>query len=230
MKDTNGLIDRRAVINMIHKVIYDFFDVADDESEEPISEKDELLLEVNKAICNKVKNLPSAEPTISKKESEQTDWKTDHGYMWLCPSCGLAVHSDYDKCVRCGSERPATESDREEWIPVTWHEITEEERKAGGWPNDIVVLFDNIMPDDGEEILVTVRCRGGSRVCQDVCYYYDGFRLDSDRDWIDDIAAWMPLPKPYMENKGDEPSRGGGDRKRDREWLKAEAEKRLFNG
>ena len=39
---------------MIHKVIYDFFDVSDDES-------DMILLEADKAICNEVKNLPSAQ-------------------------------------------------------------------------------------------------------------------------------------------------------------------------
>ena len=61
MEQVEDCISRQAAINMIHKVIYDFFDVADDESEEPISEKDMLLLEANKAICNEVKNLPSAQ-------------------------------------------------------------------------------------------------------------------------------------------------------------------------
>lgn len=31
--------------------------------------------------------------------------KPDHGYMWICPECGLVVHSDFWKCVRCGWER-----------------------------------------------------------------------------------------------------------------------------
>ena len=34
--------------------------------------------------------------------------QTDHGYMWTCPKCGLEVHSDFDRCVRCGYE-PQTE-------------------------------------------------------------------------------------------------------------------------
>lgn len=41
--------------------------------------------------------------------SAQPDYKTDHGYMWLCPECGLAVHSDYTSCVRCGWERRTDE-------------------------------------------------------------------------------------------------------------------------
>lgn len=50
-----------SVIDIIHKTIYDFFDVAEDDSEEPINEKDKLLLEVNKAICNAIKNMPDDE-------------------------------------------------------------------------------------------------------------------------------------------------------------------------
>ena len=45
------------------------------------------------------------------KPNAQPDYKTDHGYMWLCPECGLAVHSDYTRCVRCGWERRTDEGD-----------------------------------------------------------------------------------------------------------------------
>lgn len=41
--------------------------------------------------------LPSAEPERKKP---------DHGYMWICPECGLEVHSDFRRCVRCGWDRP----------------------------------------------------------------------------------------------------------------------------
>ena len=27
------------------------------------------------------------------------------GCMWVCPNCGLDVHVDYDRCVRCGERR-----------------------------------------------------------------------------------------------------------------------------
>lgn len=42
-------------LDIVHKTIYTFFDVADDDSEEPISAKDELLLRVNKSIGAKLK-------------------------------------------------------------------------------------------------------------------------------------------------------------------------------
>ena len=45
------------ILDVIHKTIYQFFDVCGDDEEEPLSDKDKLLLEVNKAICNNLKAL-----------------------------------------------------------------------------------------------------------------------------------------------------------------------------
>ena len=45
-----------------------------------------------------LRQLPSVTP-------KQSNYKTDHGYMWICPDCGLTVHSDFEKCVRCGHKR-----------------------------------------------------------------------------------------------------------------------------
>lgn len=45
------------ILNIIHKTIYQFFDVCEDDEEVPMSDKDKLLLEVNKAICNNLKEL-----------------------------------------------------------------------------------------------------------------------------------------------------------------------------
>ena len=50
-------------------------------------------------VWDQIKDLPSAQP----------DYRTDHGYMWLCPECGLPVHSDFVKCVRCGFVRHDTQ-------------------------------------------------------------------------------------------------------------------------
>ncbi|MBP5307207.1 MAG: DUF551 domain-containing protein [Paludibacteraceae bacterium] len=50
-----------AVIDVVHKTIYGFFDVVADDSEEPMSEKDKLLLEVNKVVCNAIKDMPDEE-------------------------------------------------------------------------------------------------------------------------------------------------------------------------
>lgn len=82
------------------------------------------------------------------------------------------------------------------WIPVKWHEITDEEREREGYPKDWVCHIDSIMPYDGQIILITTK---GGFVELDECYSDDGctFALDSGYDWIDDVVAWMPLPEPY---------------------------------
>ena len=82
----------------------------------------------------------------------------------------------------------------DKWIPIQYHEITEEEREENGYPKDWVYFLDCVMPQDEQEILVQTK---NGEVRWDVCYEEDGFILDSGWDWIDDIVAWMPLPKPY---------------------------------
>ena len=42
---------------VIHKTIFEHFDIVPDDSEEPMTDKDKLLLEVNKEICNNIKKL-----------------------------------------------------------------------------------------------------------------------------------------------------------------------------
>ena len=86
------------------------------------------------------------------------------------------------------------------WIPVKWHEIKDEERKENDYPKDWVCYLDSIMPYDGQRILVTTK---GGYVELDECYSDDGrtFSLDSGYDWVDDVIAWMPLPEPYKEDK-----------------------------
>ena len=56
----DNVISEQSVINTIHKTIYSFFDVVENDSGEPMNEKDKLLLRVNKAICNEIKKLPPA--------------------------------------------------------------------------------------------------------------------------------------------------------------------------
>ena len=88
--------------------------------------------------------------------------------------------------------------EQEEWIPVKYHEATQQEIEENGYPYDVCYIFDNSMPCDEEEILVTVVGRSGKRwVNQDTCYYDDCYSLDSGYDWITDILAWKPLDKPW---------------------------------
>lgn len=59
---------KEEIIDVIHKTMYQFFDVCGDNEEVPMSDKDELLLSVNKAICNNIKTLEQpCEDAVSRK-------------------------------------------------------------------------------------------------------------------------------------------------------------------
>lgn len=52
-------IYRQAAIYAVHKSIFDFFDICDDDEESPITYKDERLLEIIKAIDTQIEAVPS---------------------------------------------------------------------------------------------------------------------------------------------------------------------------
>ena len=105
---------------------------------------------------------------------------------------------EWTESVRMAIEALSAEADRPTgWIPIKWHEITDEEREREGYPKDWVVHIDCEMPCDEQEILIQTK-KGYIR--WDVCYEDDGFSLDSGFDWIENIVAWMPLPEPYRED------------------------------
>lgn len=86
------------------------------------------------------------------------------------------------------------------WISIKWHDCTDEDREKYGFSKEIVCVFDCEMPDDEQEILVTT---SHGYIEKDVNYIDDGFHLDSGWDWIEDIKAWMPLPKMYEEGESE---------------------------
>lgn len=94
------------------------------------------------------------------------------------------------------AEKVSRSEDPNKWIPVKWHEITDEEREREGYPKEWACHLDSIMPYDGQRILITTK---GGYVELDECYSDDGctFSLDSGYDWVDDVVAWCELPEPY---------------------------------
>lgn len=67
---------REEIIDVIHKTMYQFFDVCGDNEEVPMSDKDELLLSVNKAICNNIKALEeSCEDAVSRQANIPKEWQ-----------------------------------------------------------------------------------------------------------------------------------------------------------
>jgi hypothetical protein len=67
--------------------------------------------------------------------------------------------------------------------------------------------FDYIMecelPEDGQEILITVNNNGHEPVQMDTFFGGGGEEcaLDSGYDLCDEAVAWRPLPEPYQEDK-----------------------------
>ena len=90
---------------------------------------------------------------------------------------------------------------KSEWIPVEYHQITEEERQENDYPEDWVYCIDSPMPEEGQEILITTNA---GYVEKDTCLYDgDTYYTDSGYDWFGEILAWMPLPEPY-KNEGEQ--------------------------
>ncbi len=100
---SDDCITKAEVINTIHKTIYGFFDIADDDSEESINDKDKLLLTINKAISNAVKALPSVTP-----QSRTGHWE-DCSNGWCCSNCWRDVSHESDFCPHCGADMRESE-------------------------------------------------------------------------------------------------------------------------
>lgn len=85
------------------------------------------------------------------------------------------------------------------WIPIKWHIEQKENDCSSEW-SIWEIIFDCLMPDDKQEILISTKW---GEVLQDVAHQDDGHYLDSSENWLD-VAAWMPLPKPYREDGRDD--------------------------
>jgi len=91
-------------------------------------------------------------------------------------------------CIEEIVNLPSAKPERK-WIPFTMRELTKEEKEEHPEWNYIV---DCILPDDGEEILVS----NGKFIWSDTFVNDgDGCYLDSDTEL--DGCAWMPLPEPW---------------------------------
>ena len=79
------------------------------------------------------------------------------------------------------------------WIPMTTRPMTEEEREHYREWSDVdgAMIFDCELPEDGQEVLISYR----GYVCVDIFCKDDGCYFEGVD--IDDVDAWMPLPKPY---------------------------------
>jgi len=90
-----------------------------------------------------------------------------------------------------------TVTPEDDWIPFRLREMTEEERKEHRGEK---YMWDDNMPEDGQEILVSDREYVWSDTFMDdgdICY------LES-HDYIYEGMAWMPMPEKYKPKENDE--------------------------
>lgn len=92
------------------------------------------------------------------------------------------------------------------WIPITFRPMTDEEKKyyseyTGYKEEYFDTMLDCPLPEDGETVLITDRL-GNVEVDtfineDDECY----FEYNCD---MEDVKAWMPLPKPYEPQESED--------------------------
>jgi hypothetical protein len=142
--------------------------------------------------CNGVCPFEDALKHADKTQTMNEQHIINHDRDWIigCIEHDGFIHTHrFDKANQIILDALSSET-LQGWIPFTRRPMTEEEQKD--YPN-CTFMFDCVLPDDGDEILVS----NGRFVWMDVfCNDIDGCYLDSGDD-IDEDMAWMPLPKPY---------------------------------
>ena len=86
-----------------------------------------------------------------------------------------------------------------EWIEVKWRDLTEEEKEYYG-NDDITAMADFETPDDGDEILIS-QCNGKWVSITVFCTDENGIGDEHGNDWLDEVDAWMPLPKGFVKEQ-----------------------------
>ena len=81
------------------------------------------------------------------------------------------------------TKRPMDAEEREEWSEELGYSITDEE----------AFIYSNL-PEEGDEVFITTKWGSVTTdtIGYDGCFYFEEHDME-------DVIAWMPLPKPYKE-------------------------------
>lgn len=97
-------------------------------------------------------------------------------------------------------EPSKTQQKHSNWIPIKWHEITEEEREREGYPEEWDIIYDSRLPEDGTVTLI--QTKWGIDIapfCEDESgAYWEQYETPGE------VIAWQPLPEQYEEGSGKE--------------------------
>lgn len=117
--------------------------------------------------------------------------------------CGVYSHfASYDDAQKFKNyikDLPPVTPQPNKWIPLKTRPMTDEESTFyRDWAEYGAELFDCPLPDDGQEVLISVY--GGVEVDTFVQDANDGCYFEG-RD-IYDVDAWMPLPQSFKKSEG----------------------------
>ena len=141
--------------------------------------------------CVVISKWLEQEPTT--KNGLGVDAVSREEVLWLVADDNLSM----GQVVKGIHALPSVTPQVPRWIPLTKRPMTDEEREhyfeyTDMRIDDTYTILDCPLPDDGQEVLVS----WGGNVGNDVFIqdnegcYFEG--MD-----IDEVDAWMPLPKPY---------------------------------
>jgi hypothetical protein len=113
-------------------------------------------------------------------------------YTAIGMRCGKKITAEiikgyHDHVIEVIESQPPAD----QWIPVTYHEATEEEKELYG--DEQPYILDCPLPEEDDRILV---CTQKGYVFEAVAHCDGGWFLDNGEDFVE-LAAWMPLPEPY---------------------------------
>lgn len=110
-------ISRKAMIDAVHAATYGFICGAEDGDE--MTDADELVLSINKAVCTAIKALPSVQP---QRMRGKWIWKGEEGdSRFSCsvckcrenvPTCN-GIPDIWDYCPNCGCQMNGDEEDEQ---------------------------------------------------------------------------------------------------------------------
>ena len=115
------------------------------------------------------------------------------------------LNLDRTRMVNTALDTVIKAAEETRWIPIKTRPMTEEEKEdffeyADSRCDDTYTILDCPLPDDGQEVILSVNGYVGTDIfCRDSAYgcYFESYD-------IDDVDAWMPLPQPYKAEGSDE--------------------------